>query len=83
MRMLLIMCCLAFAGLNAIAIAAEPVQDFTVESPTHGTKFVLSEAKGKLLPCIFCSRPNVPIVSAIRRVISKSLKLAVMWSMSF
>ncbi len=60
MRMLLIMCCLAFAGLNAIAISAEPVQDFTVESPTHGTKFVLSEAKGKIVALHFLLKTECP-----------------------
>ncbi len=40
--------------------AAEPPQDFTVQSPTHNRKFTLSEAKGKIVVLHFLLKTECP-----------------------
>jgi peroxiredoxin Q/BCP len=51
----------AVALLTAVANShAEPPKDFTVESPTHGTKFTLSTAKGKIVALHFLLKTECP-----------------------
>ena len=40
---------------------AAPPEDFTVESPTHGTKFQWSQAKGKIVVLHFLLKTECPI----------------------
>lgn len=50
---------LTFCVFMPMAHAAPP-KDFTVESPTHGTKFTLSEAKGKVVVLHFLLKTECP-----------------------
>jgi len=50
----------AFAFLLATIAQGAPPKDFTVESPTHGTKFTLSEGKGKVVVLHFLLKTECP-----------------------
>jgi peroxiredoxin len=45
---------------QVIAMQAENPKDFTVESPTHGTTFTLSEAKGRIVALHFLLKTECP-----------------------
>lgn len=44
----------------ALSARADNPQDFTVESPTHGTKFTLSQQKGKVVVLHFLLKTECP-----------------------
>ena len=60
MRLFLLMCSLAMAFLTLSPAAAEPPRDFTVESPTHNSKFTLADAKGKMVVLHFLLKTECP-----------------------
>ena len=47
----------------ATSAFAENPQDFSIESPTHGTKFTLSEQKGKVIAIHFLLKTECPFCS--------------------
>lgn len=47
-------------SLIAVTVHAANPTDFTVESPTHGTKFTLSEQKGKVIVLHFLLKTECP-----------------------
>lgn len=47
-------------SLTAVAALAENPKDFTIESPTHDTKFTLSEQKGKVIALHFLLKTECP-----------------------
>lgn len=47
-------------SLIAVTAHAKDPTDFTVESPTHGTKFTLSEQKGKVIVLHFLLKTECP-----------------------
>lgn len=47
-------------ALIAVTACAENPKDFTVESPTHGSKFTLSEQKGKVIALHFLLKTECP-----------------------
>ncbi|MGV3607245.1 MAG: TlpA family protein disulfide reductase [Planctomycetaceae bacterium] len=49
-----------FVLLSATITQGAPPKDFTVESPTHGTKFTLSEAKGRVVVLHFLLKTECP-----------------------
>ena len=51
---------LAFFSLIAVSAFAVNPQDFSNESPTHGTKFTLSEQKGKVIAIHFLLKTECP-----------------------
>lgn len=48
-----------FSLMTTVVLAATP-KDFTVESPTHNTKFTLSEHKGKVIVLHFLLKTECP-----------------------
>ena len=60
MRIFLLTCSLAIAFLTLSSAVAEPPHDFTVESPTHNSKFTLADAKGKMVVLHFLLKTECP-----------------------
>ena len=50
---------ISFSMFAVAAFAGNP-KDFTIESPTHGTKFTLSEVKGKVIAVHFLLKSECP-----------------------
>lgn len=50
----------AILSLTAVAALAENPKDFTIESPTHDTKFTLSEQEGKVIALHFLLKTECP-----------------------
>ena len=49
-----------FCVSSVVSLSAELPKDFTIESPTHGTKFTLSEAPGKTVVLHFLLKTECP-----------------------
>ena len=60
MRPLTFVACLAITCLTNIVACAEPPENFSVESPTHGTTFTLAEAKGQVVVLHFLLKTECP-----------------------